>query len=745
MLKYSIQKVLIVGLGLIGGSFAKALKSRKVVSQVSGFDLNASECRLGLKLGVIDVIAEDLSVAVTEADLVLLAVPVKAIETVLAQIQPWLREDTLLTDVGSTKSNIVAAAEQVFGRLPPTFIPGHPIAGAEKSGVQAADADLFERHKVILTPSASSDPQATLQIARLWQAVGAEVLQMEPQRHDEVLAATSHLPHLLAFSLVDTLAREESNRDIFRYAAGGFRDFTRIAASDPVMWRDICHANRNAVLQQLDQFTEGVSRLRTAIEAGDSSTLLDIFSRAKAARDHFTRLLSGSAYARTDQPVDLRIQPRGVPQGRITLPGDRSISHRAIMLGALAEGVTDIDGFLEGEDSQATLQAFREMGVVIEGPHEGRVRIYGVGLQGLQPPPGPLYLSGSAVTLRLMTGLLAAQSFASEIFVDEALSRQSLQSVIEPLRQMGADIRTQAGSEAAPLQINPVPQLTGIHYQLPVASAQVRSALLLAGLYASGETCITCAEQVRDHTERMLISFGCAVTHLSAPPESSPMATRSCIHGGGSLKATRIRVPGDLTVAQVFIIMTLTSPGAELQLEHCGVNETRTALLVLLQRMGAPIQISSVETRNGEPVANITARYGLMEGIDLDVGSVPGLMNELPLLLVATLAAETPSRLQLPTTITAREYIRIQHLCDVLQAQGIDVELDQQQLLIQPGRLRGGEISSDDPAVMLALLAAAQNAQQEVRLLNAQHLVALYPALVEQAQRVGIQIHKEAD
>lgn len=305
-MKQTLNKVLVIGLGLIGGSFAKALKSRHLVNEVSGYDLNPTECELGLQLGVIDKHATSLLDAVAEADLVMLAVPVKAMEQLLETIAPVLRPGTLVTDAGSTKMNIIEAAQRVFSDIPANFVPGHPIAGAEKSGVRAANANLFERHKVILTPLPQTAPLAVSVIAELWQSLGAEVLQMEPHRHDEVLAATSHLPHLLAFSLVDTLAHEEENKDIFRYAAGGFRDFTRIAASDPVMWHDICQANRDALLDQIDQFTKGLSRLREAIDKDDSQTLLGIFTRARIAREYFSTLLTGTAYELSSSysPVD---------------------------------------------------------------------------------------------------------------------------------------------------------------------------------------------------------------------------------------------------------------------------------------------------------------------------------------------------------------------------------------------------------------------------------------------------------
>jgi len=291
-----LDRVLVVGLGLIGGSFASGIKSRSLANTVVGYDINEQECQLGVELNVIDEYNTDLRSAAAEADLIMLAVPVKATESLLAEIFKVIKPTAIISDVGSTKMSIIEAANRVFGALPHNFVPGHPIAGAEKSGVTAANHDLFERHKVILTPLQTTPVEAVKIVASLWEALGAEVLEMTPERHDEVLAATSHLPHILAFSLVDTLAHEEQNKDIFRYAAGGFRDFTRIAASDPVMWHDICHANRDAILDQIDQFTDGLTRLRAAIDQGDSQTLLGIFTRARVAREYFSTLLTGTAY-----------------------------------------------------------------------------------------------------------------------------------------------------------------------------------------------------------------------------------------------------------------------------------------------------------------------------------------------------------------------------------------------------------------------------------------------------------------
>lgn len=738
MLKFSTDRVLVVGLGLIGGSLARALRARGLVTEVVGFDLNRSECELGVSLGVIDRIGEDLLEEVRRADLVVLAVPVKVMEQVLEQIRPALRDNTLLTDVGSTKSNLVATARHLFTELPAGFVPGHPIAGAEKSGVGASDEALFVRRKVILTPLPESDPQATLAIARLWQAVGAEVLQMEVQRHDEVLAATSHLPHLLAFSLVDTLAHEAENTDIFRYAAGGFRDFTRIAASDPTMWHDICFANRDQLLVQIDRFTQGVGKLREAIASGESEQLLGIFTRAKAAREHFSRLLARSAYAPDvrNQTLTFYTRPAGALTGSISVPGDRSISHRAVMIAALAEGVTDIEGFLEGEDSLATLQAFRDLGVVIEGPHQGRVRVFGVGLKGLRPPVGPLYMGGSGTTMRLLCGVLAAQAFSTSLEADQLLSEESMMAVLEPLRQLGAEVESETGAKP-PLRIAGNAFIEAPDTPLQTDSAQVKSALLLAGLYSSTPTVITQALMTRDHTERMLSHFGCKLQCNENVIELSPMQRP---------QATRLSVPGDVSLAFYYVVAAAITPGSDLTLEHVGCNPTRTALIELLQLMGADIRWINRHDDCAEPVADLRVCYAPLKGIDIPGEYAHAALDECAPLLVAACFAAGETRLMAPSDQILAGNARLQLMIDALVHLGGDCEIENNQLSVRPGPLTGGEVSSGgDARVAMALSVAGQRTQGPLKITACAGVGLYCPDFVEQARRVGMELFKEED
>jgi prephenate dehydrogenase len=282
-----IKRLTIYGVGLIGGSLARALKAGGAVGEIVGYGRSIEPLQKAVELGVIDRYETDVAAAVQGSDVVLLGVPVGAMEKVLSELKPHLGASTILTDVGSTKGSVVEAAEKVFGTLPPRFIPGHPIAGTEKSGVEASFAELYQDRRVILTPNEKSDPDALETVRQMWQQAGAEVIEMPVVHHDEVLAATSHLPHMLAFTLVDTLARLEDHDDIFRFAAGGFRDFTRIASSNPQMWHDICLNNREALLKMVGRFSEELAVLAAAIERGDGEAILQTFERAKSARDSY--------------------------------------------------------------------------------------------------------------------------------------------------------------------------------------------------------------------------------------------------------------------------------------------------------------------------------------------------------------------------------------------------------------------------------------------------------------------------
>lgn len=282
-----INTLAIIGVGLIGGSFALALRASGMAKHISGYGRNEANLKKALQLGVIDHYSLDIKEVVKDADLIFIAVPVGHFESILKKIKDVIKQDVIITDGGSTKCNVIKAAEAVFNELPVNFVPGHPIAGTENSGVEASFSALYQDHRVILTPMPYTSPHAIEVVSELWKSAGAQVVIMDAEHHDQVLAATSHLPHLLAFSLVNTLTTLDEKQEIFDNAAGGFRDFTRIASSDPAMWQDICLANKEALLEHLDHFTDDLAQLRTALENSDGDFLKQTFVRAKQSRDDF--------------------------------------------------------------------------------------------------------------------------------------------------------------------------------------------------------------------------------------------------------------------------------------------------------------------------------------------------------------------------------------------------------------------------------------------------------------------------
>ena len=284
-----IERLCVIGVGLIGGSLARALREAGACGDVVGCGRSLENLQRARELGVIDLYEQDVARAVAGADMVLVAVPLGAMGPVLAAARPALRDDAVVTDAGSAKRSVIEAARAAFGGPLPRFVPGHPIAGTERSGVEASFATLYQGRRTILTPLPETDPQAVARVRAMWEAAGSEVLEMDPDHHDEVLAATSHLPHLLAYTLVDVLGRMEERVEIFRYAAGGFGDFTRIASSDPQMWHDICLANSEAIVEVLERFGAELRDCTEAVRSGDGESIRALFVRAKALRDRYTR------------------------------------------------------------------------------------------------------------------------------------------------------------------------------------------------------------------------------------------------------------------------------------------------------------------------------------------------------------------------------------------------------------------------------------------------------------------------
>ena len=427
-------------------------------------------------------------------------------------------------------------------------------------------------------------------------------------------------------------------------------------------------------------------------------------------------------------------EPGGALRGRIRVPGDKSISHRAIMLGALADGATAIDGFLEGEDCLATLRAFRAMGVRIDGPDRGRVTVQGVGLRGLRAPDGPLDMGNSGTSMRLMAGILAGQAFDTVLTGDASLTRRPMRRVTEPLARMGAWIDgTERGT--APLRIRGGQRLTGIDYPLPVASAQVKSCLLLAGLYAEGVTRITEPAPTRDHTERMLEGFGY--------PLAREGSRTVAVTGRGRLTGTEIDVPADISSAAFFLVGASIAPGSDLVLEHVGVNPTRTGAIDILRLMGADIEWLNPRLAGGEPVADLRVRHAPLHGIRIPAELVPLAIDEFPALFVAAACAEGETVLTGAAELRVKESDRIQVMADGLAALGIAAAPTPDGIVIRGGALSGGTVDSHgDHRIAMSFAVAALRARGPIRIGDCANVNTSFPGFAALAREAGLAIRE---
>ncbi|MFT3930817.1 MAG: 3-phosphoshikimate 1-carboxyvinyltransferase [Spongiibacteraceae bacterium] len=429
------------------------------------------------------------------------------------------------------------------------------------------------------------------------------------------------------------------------------------------------------------------------------------------------------------------LQPGGSVTGTIRVPGDKSISHRSIMLGALAEGDTEITGFLEGEDALSTINAFRAMGVKIDGPNNGNVTVHGVGLHGLKAPNGPLDMGNSGTSMRLLSGLIAGQSFSATLIGDESLSKRPMERVAKPLRLMGAIVETQEGGRP-PMTIKGAGKLKGIHYDLPMASAQVKSCLLLAGLYAEGETSVTEPAPTRDHTERMLGGFGYSV-------EKRGVATVA-VKSGGKLRGTKIEVPADISSATFFMVAAAIAPNSDITLTHVGINPTRIGVINILKAMGADLTVQNEREVGGEPVADIRVRYAPLKGIDIPEDQVPLAIDEFPALFIAAACAEGKTILRGAEELRVKESDRIQVMADGLKTLGISAEPTPDGIIIIGGKMGGGTVHSHhDHRIAMSFSIASLRASAPITIENCDNVATSFPNFVELAQAAGMHIQVE--
>ena len=428
--------------------------------------------------------------------------------------------------------------------------------------------------------------------------------------------------------------------------------------------------------------------------------------------------------------IDYIVKSSSPLQGTLTVPGDKSISHRALMLAAIADGKTRIHGFLEGEDTLATMAVLKEMGVIIEREQAGNISVNGVGLHGLKAPAKPLYFGNSGTSVRLMAGLLAGQKFDTSLTGDPSLTGRPMRRITLPLQQMQADIEC-SHTGTLPIVIHGGRKLQAINYDLPVASAQLKSSILLAGLYAEGTTCIVEPAITRDHTERMLGYFGCPVVKNGG---------RICI-SAHKLKSRDLEIPGDISSAAFFIVAACIREGSELLLENIGVNPTRNAVITILKLMGASIDLENERETCGEPVADIRVKYSRLQGIDIPEDLVPIAIDEFPAILVAAAYANGRTSLTGAAELRVKESDRIMAMEKGLRSLGIEVESREDGMTVTGGKPAGATINSfKDHRIAMAFTIAGLASSDRITVQDCENVNTSFPGFTDRLQQFGTKV-----
>ncbi len=417
--------------------------------------------------------------------------------------------------------------------------------------------------------------------------------------------------------------------------------------------------------------------------------------------------------------------------GEIRVPGDKSISHRSIILGCLASGTTEVVNLLESEDVLATVRSMRELGIRIEMPIEGVVHIYGEGFKGLKPSNKPLDMGNSGTSMRLLSGVLAGQNFDSHLIGDNSLMARPMGRIIHPLNSMGAALSGKQG-DYPPICIKGNRELIGIRYEMPVASAQVKSALLLAGLYVDGEITVIEPSPTRDHTERMLEGFGYSIRRKK---------NSISLRGGGYLKGHRIEVPGDLSSAAFFLVGASITPGSDILLQHVGINPTRIGILKILELMGADFQIVNSREMSGEPVADIRVRYAKLSGIEIPESLVPLAIDEFPAIFIAAACAEGPTKLSGAAELRVKESDRISCMAAGLDTLGVKNKVKDDGIIVSGGGIKGGNVNSfGDHRIAMAFAIAGLVATDPIEISNCENVATSFPDFFEVAAGIGLDI-----
>ena len=441
------------------------------------------------------------------------------------------------------------------------------------------------------------------------------------------------------------------------------------------------------------------------------------------------------------QPLSFITQPGNAVSGDITVPGDKSCSHRSIMFGSLANGTTHIKGFLPGQDCLATMNTFKAMGIEIEGPDENQnVTVYGKGLQGLTVPEGLLDIGNSGTSIRLLSGILAGQRFPTSMAGDSSLNKRPMGRVVSPLKLMGACISANEDGTPPVICQGATAKLKAIDYLLPMASAQVKSCVLLAGIYADGTTTVTEPGITRDHTERMLTAFGYPVK-VEKNIDGDEQRTRVSIEGGHELTACDIQIPGDISSATFFMVAGLIAKSGQITIRNVGMNPTRVGAINILKAMSGDLAVTNERMAGGEPVADIVVKASNLQGIDINDRDVPLAIDEFPAIFVAAACASGKTRLRNAEELRVKESDRIQAMADGLEILGVDCTVFEDGIDITGGTIGSGTINShDDHRIAMSFAIASLRSTGSITILDCDNVATSFPNFVKLANEVGFSI-----
>lgn len=738
------NKISIVGMGLIGGSIGMACVRHALAREVMAV-VRREEAKAEVRArDAAHDVTLDIEEGVAGADLVIFAADLDAVPRLAHQAAPAISTETIVTDVSSVKADIVRRLEETFAGVC-RFVGSHPMAGGEHAGIAHASPDLFRNAICLVTPTERTDPDALETVTRFWRRLGCTVKPLSPEAHDEAVALVSHLPHAAVAALMNAIGRAGDPRATMACGGPSFRDVTRIGASPPEMWAQICLHNRGVLLDVVRRFRDEAARFSQALEAGDADALRAFFAEARRVKAlavepaRPVEAVAARAAARptfrpaVTLPDPIVVRRPAEVRGPVEVPGDKSISHRAVIFSSIADGASTVDNLLAGEDVVCTLDIMRALGVGVEWSSDASVRIEGVGLDGLRAPGEVLWCGNSGTSMRLLAGLLAGQPFRSVLDGDESLRRRPMRRIIEPLTKMGAVVQGTPPEGTAPLTISGG-RLRPVGYLSPVASAQVKACILLAALSADGVTSVTEPRQSRDHTERMLPDYGVEVKrheHTVA------------LEGGQRLTACDLVVPGDFSSAMFFIVLAACTPGSMLTVRRVGLNPTRIAGLRILQRMGAEIGFETsdyLEGAGAEPRGDIIVLGGELTATTIQGDEVPTAIDELPILAVAAARAEGRTVIKDAAELRVKESDRIATTVANLRAMGAHAEETDDGMIIDgPAALRGAALDSfGDHRIAMAFAVAGMLADGETAIRNTACIATSFPgfhALVEQFLR----------